>query len=83
MILGEARMLIDGKLVEGSDGKTFDNINPATEAVLGPVADGTAADMAAAIAAARAAFDHSSWATDGDLRKRCILQLQAALEKEQ
>ena len=36
---GEARMLIDGELVDASDGATFDNINPATEEVLG-VAEG-------------------------------------------
>src|SRR6266852_3598974 len=30
---GEARMLIDGELVDASNGATFDNINPATEEV--------------------------------------------------
>ena len=34
-VQGEVRMLIDGELVEASSGKTFDNINPATEEVLG------------------------------------------------
>ena len=29
----EARMLIDGKLVESSTGQTFTNVNPATELV--------------------------------------------------
>ncbi len=80
---GEARMLIDGKLVEGETGATFDNINPATEAVLGPVADGTAADMAAAVAAARVAFDSTTWASDPAFRKACLLRLQAAIEAEQ
>jgi aldehyde dehydrogenase (NAD+) len=80
--MGEARMLIDGRLVDGERGATFDNINPATEQVLGPVADGTAADMTAAIAAARRAFDTTTWATDHALRKRCLLQLQAAIEAE-
>ncbi len=81
--MGELRMLVDGKLVEGSGGRTFDNVNPATEEVLGPVADGTAADMEAAVAAARRAFDTTSWATDHAFRKACLLQLQAAIEKEQ
>jgi aldehyde dehydrogenase (NAD+) len=76
-------MLIDGKLVESSSGATFDNVNPATEQVLGPVADGTRADMEAAVAAARRAFDTTTWATDHAFRKRCILQLQAAIEAEQ
>ena len=44
-VTGEARLLIDGKLVEASAGATFDNIDPATEEVLGDTADGTAADM--------------------------------------
>ncbi len=80
---GEPRMLIDGKLVEATGGGTFDNINPATEQVLGPVADGTRADMEAAVAAARRAFDTTTWSTDHALRKRCLAQLQAAIEGEQ
>ena len=80
--VGESRLLIDGKLVDASDGSTFDNINPATEEVLGVTADATPADMEAAIAAARRAFDTTDWATNPELRKRSILQLQAALESE-
>ena len=57
--IGERRMLIDGKLVDSSNGNTFDNINPATEDVLGPVADGTKEDMNRAIDAARRAFDET------------------------
>jgi aldehyde dehydrogenase (NAD+) len=79
---GERRLLIDGKLVDAQAGGTFDNVNPATEEVLGVVADGTAADMEAAIAAARRAFDTTTWATDHELRARCLHQLQAALESE-
>ena len=78
----EPRMLIDGELVEGSAGR-FRNINPATEELLGEVSDASAADMQRAISAARRAFDESNWSTDRDLRKRCLLQLQAALEAEQ
>ena len=50
-------LLIDGKLVPASDGSTFETVNPATEEVLGAAADGTVADMDAAIDAARRAFD--------------------------
>ena len=81
-VTGEQRMLIDGKLVEARSGNLFDNLNPATEEVLGQVADAGHEDMDAAIAAARRAFDESPWSTDRELRKRCILQLQAALEEE-
>jgi len=79
---GEQRMLIDGKLVDARSQKVFDNINPATEEVLGQVADAGHEDMDTAIAAARRAFDDGTWATDGALRKRCLLQLQEALEEE-
>jgi aldehyde dehydrogenase (NAD+) len=79
---GEVRMLIDGKLVEAKSGKTFDNINPATEEVLGQTADAGHDDMEDAIAAARRAFDDTDWSTNGALRQRCLLQLQAALEEE-
>jgi aldehyde dehydrogenase (NAD+) len=74
----ESRLLIDGKLVAGGAG-TFPTINPATEEVLGVAADATADDMNAAIAAARTAFDESDWATNVELRVRCIRQLQQAM----
>jgi aldehyde dehydrogenase (NAD+) len=77
----ESRMLIDGKLVEAEGGKTYDNINPATEEVIGPVADASVADMERAIAAARKAFDETTWATDRAFRKACLIQLREALEK--
>jgi aldehyde dehydrogenase (NAD+) len=78
----EVNMLIDGKLVEAQDGRTFENVNPATEEILGSVADASAADMQRAIGAARRAFDETSWSTDGALRQRCLEQLQVALEDE-
>ena len=72
-------LLIDGKLVPAASGAVFDNINPATEEVIGVVADAGAADMDAAITAARRAFDEGIWSTDVALRVRCLRQLQAAL----
>lgn len=80
--MSESRMLIDGKLVEADSGKTFDNTNPATEEVLGSVADASKAEMDRAIAAARTAFDTSDWSTNRELRKRCLQQLQDAIESE-
>ncbi|HZT67834.1 MAG TPA: aldehyde dehydrogenase family protein [Acidimicrobiales bacterium] len=81
-VQGEIRMLIDGELTEARSGKRFDNLNPATEEVLGQVADASAEDADRAIAAARRAFDETSWSTDRALRRRCLEQLQAALEDE-
>lgn len=80
--MGESRILIDGELRESGSGAVFNNVNPATEEVIGAVADATEQDMDAAIAGARRAFDESGWATDVDLRVRCLEQLQAALVEE-
>ncbi|MDX6215155.1 MAG: aldehyde dehydrogenase, partial [Frankiales bacterium] len=80
-LVTEPRMLIDGKLAPALSGRRFANVNPATEEVLGTVADGSAEDMDAAIDAARTAFDRSGWADDLDLRIRCLRQLEEALTK--
>ncbi|MEX0664528.1 MAG: aldehyde dehydrogenase family protein [Acidimicrobiia bacterium] len=77
----EPRMLIDGKLTDAASGKTFPNINPATEEVIGEVADGTAEDMDRAIASARQAFDETDWSTNRAQRKRALEQLKAGLDK--
>jgi len=78
----ETRMLIDGKLVDADSGATFENVNPATEEVLGTVADASAAEMHRAIGGARRAFDETDWSTNRAFRKRCLEQLQAAIESE-
>jgi aldehyde dehydrogenase (NAD+) len=79
---GEARLLIDGQLTEARSGARYPNLNPATEETLGMVADAGADDAAAAIAAARRAFDESGWATDRALRRRCLGQLRDALRAQ-
>lgn len=50
-------LYIDGEWVSPSNTETIDVINPATEQVLGTVPAGTDADVDAAVAAARKAFD--------------------------
>jgi aldehyde dehydrogenase (NAD+) len=80
---GEQRMLVDGDLVLADSGAMFDNVNPATEEILGQVADGGVAEMGRAIDAARRAFDETAWSTDHAFRQRCLGQLQDALESEQ
>ena len=77
----ETRNLIDGKLVSASNGACFDNINPATEVVIGVSVDGTRDDMEMAIAAARRAFDETSWSTDHEFRKHCLEQFNTALDE--
>jgi aldehyde dehydrogenase (NAD+) len=79
---GESRMLIGGVLTEARSGATFENVNPATEQVLGVVANAGAQDADAALAAARSAFDETRWAADREFRKRCLEQLHDALAAE-
>ena len=50
--------------------------------MLGEVADASKADMHRAIDAARRAFDETDWSTNRAFRKRCLEQLQEALEAE-
>ncbi|HEX3711943.1 MAG TPA: aldehyde dehydrogenase family protein [Trebonia sp.] len=71
------RMLIDGKLVAAD--RTYPSVNPATGQVLENAPDASVADAQAAIAAARRAFDTTSWATDTAFRARCLDQLHKAL----
>lgn len=71
------RLLIGGQLVDTE--RTFASLNPATGDVLGYAPDASVADAEAAVAAARAAFDTGDWATDTELRIRCLEQLHAAL----
>lgn len=78
----EARLYIDGRLRESSTGRTVDNINPATEEVLGVATEAGAQDMEEAIAAARRAFDSTDWSTDREFRQHCLRQLHDALQEE-
>ena len=71
------RMLIDGKLVAAD--RTYPSVNPATGQVLDHAPDASVADAQAAIAAARRAFDTTTWSTDAAFRARCLHQLHQAL----
>lgn len=77
---GLDRNLIGGQLVTSSSGATFETINPATEEVLGVAADGTAADLDAAVGAARTAFDAGDWAADPAFRAHCLRQLRDVMQ---
>lgn len=76
---GGTRLLIGGKLVDGADG-VFPTVDPASERILGYAADASAADLDAAITAARTAFDDTGWSRDHAFRARCLEQLRTALQ---
>lgn len=82
VLAGEERMLVGGELVEAEGGRKFDVENPATEEIVGQVADGTVADMERAIGIARDAFDSNrQWREDVDFRHHCLIQLSEALDR--
>jgi aldehyde dehydrogenase (NAD+) len=75
-------MLIGGEWVESRSGKTFETVNPATEEVIAQVAEGGAADIDAAVKAARAAFDTGPWrTTDARDRGRLLNKLADLIEQ--
>ncbi len=76
-----SRMLIDGQLFGPEGRRSFANLDPATEEVIGEVPEAEAADVERAIGAARRAFDTSKWSTDAEFRRHCLIQLQAALRE--
>ncbi len=75
----ETRLFINGELCSPRSGKTYSNINPVTEEVVGICADAGEEDMELAIAAARTAFDTTDWSTNHDFRLKCLRQLKEGL----
>ncbi|MBW4580512.1 MAG: aldehyde dehydrogenase family protein [Tildeniella nuda ZEHNDER 1965/U140] len=55
------QLYINGSWRNSSSGKTFDVIDPTTEAVVAQVAEGTKEDAIAAIASAHRAFEQGAW----------------------
>ena len=72
-------VFIDGQWIEPENGR-YDDICPATEAVLASAPDPSLGQVDSAIAAARAAFDSGPWADAGpEQRAGWLNQLGAAL----
>ncbi|WP_010584296.1 aldehyde dehydrogenase family protein [Schlesneria paludicola] len=70
------QLFIDGKWVDGSAGRTWDVMNPATGKVLAAVAIAEAEDVDRAVLAARRAFDEGPWPRlDALVRGRMLYQL--------
>ncbi len=59
--LPAAKLFIGGRFVDSAEGKRLPVVNPATGEQLCEVADATAQDVDAAVAAARRAFDEGPW----------------------
>jgi len=57
LVVGRQDLLIDGKRVPAASGRYFETVDPATEQSIALVAEADAADIDAAVRAARAAFE--------------------------
>jgi acyl-CoA reductase-like NAD-dependent aldehyde dehydrogenase len=68
-----SRAVIGGRLVDSRAGETFANLTPRDGSTLNAVAKGEAADIDAAVAAARAAFEDGRWRDQGPRDKKKIL----------
>ena len=74
---------IQGQSCAASDGATMDLISPITERVHGRAARGTAADVDAAVRAARAQLDGGAWSTmPGSQRAILINKLADLVERD-
>lgn len=71
--------LIDGQIVPASDGATMDVLSPLNGTRLTTIARGTADDMHAAIASARAAFEDKRWSGQPPAARKKVLHKWADL----
>ncbi|MGY0574566.1 aldehyde dehydrogenase family protein [Bradyrhizobium sp. RDM12] len=74
-------LLIDGRRVPASSGRTFKSLNPATGRVIATIAEGNEADVEHAVAAARRAFE-GAWRTMRASERGQILLRWADLLKQ-
>lgn len=81
MLVDTYQLYIDGQWVEPQDGR-YDDVSPATEAVIAIAPDASVGQVGEAIAAARRAFDEGPWGTMAPQeRAACLTQLGDALQK--
>jgi betaine-aldehyde dehydrogenase len=79
------RLFVGGRWVDPSGSDCIDVVSPTTEEVVGQVPNGTAADIEAAVAAARRAFDEGPWprmapTERAEVLRRASAEITAQLE---
>ncbi|HEY2767821.1 MAG TPA: aldehyde dehydrogenase family protein [Solirubrobacteraceae bacterium] len=80
-IAGPHRLVIGAERPEAADGRTFATLDPATGREIAQVPQAGLADVAGALAAARAAFTDGPWASmPASGRERVMLALAQAIE---
>src|SRR5690348_11533364 len=75
------KLLINNKWVDSLSERTFPTVNPATGDELARIAEGDAADVDAAVRAARSAFEIGPWSRmPGSERGKLLYRLADAIE---
>ena len=77
----DGRAWVDGRRVAAKSGLWIESSNPATGKVVARVAGCDTADVDAAVAAARRAFDAGQWSRYPSVRKEALLRLAALIEE--
>jgi aldehyde dehydrogenase (NAD+) len=72
-------LFIDGKFVDGTDGKSFKTISPASEEVLAEITEAGKADVDAAVKAARRAYERVWSKTSGRDRAKYLYRIARIL----
>jgi gamma-glutamyl-gamma-aminobutyraldehyde dehydrogenase len=79
----QGRALIDGAARDAQDGRTFEDVSPIDGTVIASIARGSAADVDAAVAAARRSFEAGAWRrTDPRERKRVLRRFAEAIRAD-
>lgn len=82
-VVKDQPLFIDGRFVDGTSGKTFSAINPATGDTLCQVMEAGAKDVDQAVKAARKALESGPWKTmDAADRGKVMFRLADLVEKE-
>lgn len=76
---GVQQHFVDGAFVPSSGGGTFTSLSPVTNRVIAEAADGNAADVDAAVRAARRAFDDGPWPRLKAAERAAVLRRIAGL----
>ena len=74
-------LFIDGRFVDAADGAAFKSVNPATEEVLASVAEAGAADVDAAVAAARTAYERVWGPMPGRDRAKYLFRIARLIQE--
>jgi gamma-glutamyl-gamma-aminobutyraldehyde dehydrogenase len=78
----ETRLFVDGEYRDSASGGRFESVNPANREVIATVAQADAADVDAAVAAARRAFRNGDWSRMAPRERMSVLYRYAELIEE-